>query len=267
MIAVFTPACRPGGLDVNYASLKKQQHVDLDDVIWIIADELYEQRREVVMEEAQDLQVIHFDSSTLRVPGNRRTLAAAYVWAIEKARDLDADLFVSMQDYMWVPDEGLAMFEEVAGRAERPTLPTGLTSISADPPPSAVIDPEGLWTVFAEAYDGHQPQETHWADVRDQGQGIVAYVEATWWEANWSAVSKGALFDSRCYYDVAYDRGVAYENQDYAFRAEKLGYKTVLDCDNHAISLPHKQYFPTEELEDFKHMNTDFHHARWGLPL
>jgi hypothetical protein len=262
VIAVFTPTTRYGGLDVNRASLLAQNH---DSLVWIVGDDLYPQRDAVRF--GGPIRTVHFDTGANKRANNApSSLATAYRRGIEIARELDVDLLVSMQDYLWIPPDGLSRFERMAEQFPTALL-TGLCSLSDDPGVEAVTDPEGPYTIFAEPYDGHKPQRIGWRDCRLERWPVGVKANAgspIWWETNWAAIPRKILYDTRLNFDDAYDRGYAYENQDYASRAMRLGYGVWIDTGNHAIGLPHTHYFPAETEHLRSISNREWHESRWA---
>lgn len=258
-IAVFTPTCRPG-YDVSLNSLQRQNR---DDLIWLVGDDLYPQR---VIPDIPELRVLHFDTGENKRAGNDpSSLAGAYHKAVELARRYDADLLISMQDYLWIPDDGITRFVDMAD--EFPTsLLTGLCSLSSDPGPETVADPEGMASIFAQPFDGTKPTEIAWEDCRLEkwAPDTIAKADALWWETNWAAIPRKILHDPRLNFDLAYNRGYAYENQDYAIRAQQLGYDVWIDTGNHAIGLPHTAYFPAETERLRKINNRMWHEERYA---
>ncbi len=255
--AVFTPTRLPGGLDVNYHALTRQTR---KPYVWIIGDELFSERADLV--HRLPIRTHHFQAGW--TPGHLRNLCASYNVALDYARRIGCDMFVSMQDYFWIPEDGLERFEAMAQTLDGHLL-TGLASLTGDPPPSAIANPKGLFTIFDKPYSG-KPQEIAWHDVRDR-DGENGYQVRPWieWEANYSAITP-AIMATDIQWDTAYDRGVAYENQDLALRAANAyGAATWIDLDNHALGLPHKAYFPELERADAPYSNREFHEERHGL--
>lgn len=256
-VAVFTPTCRPG-LDVAVRSLERQNR---DDLLWIVGDDLYQERD---AGHATAIATVHFDTAVNR-HNQPSSLAFAYRRAIDIARDHGADLFVSMQDYVWIPDDGVARFERMA--REFPTsLLTGLCSLSNDPYPREVLNPTDLYGIFAEPFDGRQPTDIRWVDCRLEvfPDNAVSKASAIWWETNWAAIPRNILHDKRLNFNEEYCRGHGYENQDYALRAEALGYDVWIDTANHAIGLPHEQYFPADADRLVGINNREWHEARYA---
>ncbi len=260
--AVLTVTMRPGGLDLTRACLLRQNHPDL---IWLIGDDLYPTREAVKY--AGPLRALHFDTGENKRANNApSSLAAAYRRGIEIAREMDVDLLVSLQDYIWIPPDGIRRFEMMA--EEFPTcLLTGLCSHSEDPPASEVVDACGDFTIWAQPHDGRKPGHIRWRDCRLEKWPVGVWANAKdpiWWELNWAAIPRPILHDSRLNFDESYDRGFGYENQDYAIRACKLGYGVWIDTGNHAISLPHRDYFREEQKRLRGLSNREWHERKWA---
>lgn len=247
-IVVFTATRQAGGLGETFESLCRQQGASVDyELLWIVGDELYDRRPSVL---SDVMWAEHFDTAHYRVdaPEIRRTLARAYNSAITRARWAEADLFVSLQDYVVPPDDGVERFIEMARR--RPDcLLTGLTSFSTQPTVDQVFDIDDPWTIFGNVYMCRPPQDG-WRDGRESHGPGYHDVPAIEWETNWAAIPRSILYDERLRFDEDYDYAVAYENSDYAAQATSLGYGVVLDCDNHAVGFPHRDYWPEQEVEE-----------------
>src|SRR3989304_5545999 len=254
MIAVFTPTRRFGGLDLTISSLARQTY---EDFTWLVQDELLGTRLGVY-----DMATIRHGISvdflmTPKRPEKYRNLAAAYNQAAQRAIEIGANYLVSLQDYIWVPHDGLEMFLEVHDVVPK-ALVTGLTSHSEKPTKDDIANIKGAYTIFKEPLTS-KPEGISWHDVRE----LDLYPEENiktikckpdHWEANWASIDMEVIRDG-LRWDEDYDIGVAYENMDFAFRAFKAGATCVLDKRNHAISLPHRTYFEGEEEEIKEHSN------------
>jgi hypothetical protein len=261
-IAVFTPTMRPGGLDVLEGTLARQT---VRPQMWIVCDE---RNRSQVLGDISDrvdvplVEMIPPEKQT----GNMRNLAAAYNEAAEIALEWGMDVFVSLQDYIWAPPDGLERFAHVHSNVEQKALVTGLTSIAAEP--SVVHDLEGDYTIFAEPYFD-KPTDIEWWDVREDqiyhrpdSGNPVGRVMPDHWEANWASIDM-RLIDEGIRWDESYDKGVAYENMDFARRADAYGAYVLMDMDNHAISLPHKDYFEGEREAIERYSNRAYYESKW----
>ncbi len=247
------------------ASLARQER---DDLLWIVGDTL---RRDLLVLSRAPTRVEAYWFDSKRLSERWGSLEAAYNYAVDIARGHDCDMLVSLQDYIWAPPDGIARFEALA--AEHPNaLLSGLCSIADEPPASAITNPQGLYTIFAEPY-------TTKPEVRgEMGPGVQfgldcridrvtdsqrqVQVEPIRYELNWAAIPAKALYDERLTFDERYDQGWAYGNQVFAQRAVELGYELWMDADNHAIGLPHKLYFPEEQAVLEEHNNRRMHELR-----
>jgi hypothetical protein len=263
-ILVFTPTYRPGGLDVLEASLARQTRKDF---VWVVCDELYMERynawQKVKNKIGPNMLYLHVPT----LPGNKRNLCAAYNEAAEYAVVQNFDLFVSLQDYMYIDEDGLERFWEMY--EEKPNdLFTGVTHISLDPFPNKVHDPFGQYTIFEKPYYD-KPKRLSWQDVRateiyrGYEEGARVGAELGHWETNWAAVPVN-LLEKGARWNEEYDRGIAYENMDFAKTAhERWGSNVWLDTGNVAISLPHKDYFQGEREEIEIYSNREFFEEKW----
>lgn len=245
MIGVITLTRLYGGLDVLWASLLRQRR---RDIVWIVADQLCDERGEVWHAIAE---LSPFDIHTYCIPvrpGMINSFASSMNWGLDIARDIGCDLAVSIQDYFWIPDDGLARYERAC--TERPNdLHTGLASLMADPGPEAVANRYGGFTIFEVPWTASdKPQVFAWNDVRAQNPNPERnHID---WELNYAAIGKDVLY-SDVRFPEEFEAGVAYDNQAYAWLAHhRLGSRVWLDHDNHALGLPHKRYFPEIEQRE-----------------
>jgi hypothetical protein len=268
--AVFTPTYRYGGLDVASASILRQS---IKPDFWIVADEIFDQRQdtwEIIEQIVFDKGVsILFIEPHQPVEDAYRNLVAAYNAAAEVSSNLNIDLFISMQDYMWVPEQGIERFVELHKLAPNDLL-TGITHISADPFASTIQNPTDGFSLWEESYLD-KPKRIHWIDSRidlysQYPEDQVIEIDTVHWEANWAAVPV-SLFNKGLRWDAEYDKGIAYENMDLAARSRvEFGSRVLIDRQNVAISLPHKEYFEGEKEAIIEHSNRERFEKKWGQP-
>lgn len=260
-VVVFSPTYRPGGLDILEASLMRQSYRDF---VWLVSDQKFLERKDTWAEIIRRVDFpVMFVNRAVR-EGNKRNLAEMYNVAAEYVVSDGFTMLISLQDYIYLPEDGIQRFlnENVMFPD---SLLTGVTHISRDPFPNKVVDPEGHYTIFAEPYTD-KPKRMSWEDVRATELYVVGSstlpVEQTHWEANWAAVPRKVL-DAGVRWDEQYDKGIAYENMDFAMQAKEKGFDVVLDKNNVAISLPHKDYFDgeREEIEEFS--NRELFESKW----
>lgn len=255
-VVLFTPTKRPG-IDVSHFSVLRQETEA--ELLWIVDDLLLDKRFEVFRNFAEQDRVngayryIHY--STARKKNNVTTLAESYFKAMKLSREWNADMFISMQDYIYVPKDGVQKFidmdRDIRNEGFEKSIYTGVTSISADPTNSKIHDLNGMYTIFDEPFN-EKPTDIEWCDVRYNSGHQYPYNMSSpiEFETNWACFPRAALYDSNLYFDETYDDGYAYENQDYAYRAQKNGYDLLIAYENQVISLPHKRYFPDEWDQD-----------------
>lgn len=259
-VLVFVPTNRYGGLDILFSSLKRQNY----QFVLAMADEYVNERIHIY--DSHDMLENSIFVECIRQPGDARALAQAYNNAADLAISMEFDLMVSLQDYIWVPENGIELFVEV--HKEHPNaLLTGLVSLSEAPSDHAISDPEGLYTIFNEPLTG-RPEGISWHDVRATdlypGSEEIVACTTTHWEANWAAIPV-ELFRKGARWDLEYDAGIAYENQDFANFCEKqFGTPCILDKRNLAIGVPHRQIWPQEEKDLERYNNRWLHEEKWG---
>lgn len=266
MLVVFTPTYRFGGLAEQAWALKQQSYTNF---VWVIGDDLYEERKDIVGRELKRMGLNHVHFRPKPKPeGYFSNLPAIYNEGIELAVEMGCELFISLQDHIWVPKDGLECFLRMHRLMPRDLL-TGLTSITKDPYPGDIHDPRGLWTIFEEPFRG-MPKEYWWEDSRktDNYPGQTGYVEGNpvEWEQNWAA-TPSYILHAGIRFDESYGEHIAYENQEFAWQCFLgLGARIMIDMDNEALSFPHKQYWPEHEEEGLPHAlaNKEMHELRYG---
>lgn len=247
MIAVFTPTRSYGGLCEQYKCLLSQTVED--EIVWIIADELFDERREIVKDNTPELRVFH-----LKVKKDKdkpHNLARCYNVAMDIARENDADLFVSLQDYFYVPPSGLRKFK-LASTLYSESLLAGMADLYAEPGASAAWEPRGLWTIFPEGVDIPWGEYKHYDVRRMNHEGRFSQAAPVEWESCWAAIPRTILYDDRLEFDEFFDHGIAYENSDYAMQATRHGYSIAIDLENVVRGYPHRSYWPELWEEDLK---------------
>ena len=259
-VLVFVPTIHYGGLDMLFASLERQEYpYDL-----CMADELVNERIDVYEEHGFIDKTVFVDCAIQ--PGNVRALAQAYNNAAEYAVDMDYELMISLQDYIWIPNDGIKMFTEVH-RTHKNCLITGLVSLSDAPSDQAIENPHGMYSIFKKPLIT-KPRGISWEDPRfttlyKNAPNITACAPEHW-EANWAAIPVNILKEG-IRWDLSFDEGVAYENMDFAKKCElELGTPVVLDKRNHAVGIPHREIWTEEkELLD-RYTNRWAYEGKWG---
>jgi hypothetical protein len=259
-IAVCVPTYRPGGIDIIGASLNRQ--TVKPDLVFI-ADTLHRDKSWAL--ELIDFKKIWYINWIIK-PENKRNLCASYNIAARQSLKEQCDLFISLQDYIYLPRNGIERFVKIH-EANPNDLITGLTHISKDPEVDKIKDLEGSYTIFEQPFFD-KPKEISWTDVRSEMYNVENYdilnVPADHWEANWAATPVDK-FRQGIFWDEDYDAGIAYENIKFARECvEKTNCRVLLDLRNEAISLPHKEYWPEEKEEILKYSNRWRYESEYG---
>jgi len=261
-VLIFVPTIHYGGLDILYSSLYRQRYDEWD---LCMADELLPKRWHIY--DKHDLLANTLFVECKKQEGNPRALAQAYNNAADLAIDMGYDLLISLQDYIWIPDNGIEMFVEVH-RDHPDALITGLVSLSEAPGDEAVADAYGLFTIFkTPLYD--KPEGISWHDVRATNlypgdDPAIRACTPEHWEANWAAIPV-SLLKKGARWDLEYDKGIAYENQDFAKMCEReFSTPCILDKRNHAVGIPHREIWPEEEKLLKRYNNRFLHEEKWG---
>lgn len=272
MIAVFVPTNRAGGLDVLEASIMRQT---LTPTHLIVADDWPGERTDYwnslaqTLEEETNTTLIVFKAEQT-VRNAARNLVAAYNQGVNLAQDIgydDGDLFISLQDYIYVPEEGIERLFWL-NMVAPDSLLTGVTNISIDPFPNKIGDINGPYTIFKEPYYD-QPTRLLWKDPRptelyNTKKDKIVDIAPEHWEANWAAIPF-KLFNMGARWSEIYDTGYAYENIDFALSVSKeLDAQILMDSANEVISLPHREYWPQEAEDLKKYNNRELHERLWS---
>lgn len=252
-IAVFTPTRLPG-IAVTYYSVAKQT-IPVD--YWLVADQLAPEREWVyrdmrIMSPKMKIETYYSEISTDKI----RNLAHVDNWALKRARELEVDLLVFLQDFIWIPDNGVESFLR-ASKLHPFALITGRCDSSSGP--ERVERATADWNIFRNEREAHsKPPEPYAPEPRVVNNFPHGKLTNHAWEINWGALPY-ALIHSGVDFDEDYDRGVAWENTQFSFDirrtwGSKGGY-VWWDHDNCAIGMPHRKYFPAIHKDEVAQRN------------
>lgn len=245
-VSVVTVTNRPGSVDVTWGSLERQT---LGDFEWILCDELYAWRREEVAGYVADPRLRHIPAPV--VEGHLWNLNKAHNEALRHCR---GELVVALQDFIWVPSDGLQKFWDLYQRLG-PHMFTGCGHKAASP--DSMVEP-GKITIFGEPMT-NPPTGVWEVDVRMSPDGNhrrdVEETEPDRWELNWAAAPL-SMFRELGGFEEAHDAEFySCDNLDIAYRADRLGYRTYIDWTNQCLGFPHQLYWSRPEDWDERHGN------------
>lgn len=251
-IAVFTPTRNPG-IAVSYYGVNRQ----LSRVNhWLVADQLAPEREDLydkMRRESPQLNIETYSSEIL--PEKNGNLAHVSNWALNRARALNVDLLVFLQDFIWIDRHGVSSFV-AAAKAHPFDLITGRVIASERP---AAWDPKDLWNIFISEHEcNSRPSGPYTNDTRHQmnPNARAMYLSNHAWEINWGALPH-ALINAGVDFDEDYDYGTQWENTQFSFDIGRIygllgagghylksGGRVWWDFSNIAVAMPHREYFP-----------------------
>lgn len=244
--AVFTPTRHPG-IDVTFHSIMKQTSLPK---YWIIADQL--DRQDLIFEKCKNKGITPIYGRFPVKEGNAGNLEQVSNWALQTARELEVDLLVFLQDYIWIPQNGIEMFENDAhhhpfslltGRCDGASGPRCMTEQCEDP-----------WSIFYSSLESiKKPDPPYTIDPRVLMEWKKGYISNHGWEINWGAMPY-EIIHCGVDFDEDYDKGTQWGNTQFSFNVlnhyEKYphfigtGGRVFFNPENHAYGFPHRDYFP-----------------------
>ena len=231
-VSVIVPTARYGGLDVVFESMSHQTFKDFEV---LIVDELHRQK------EIEACGFIYVEPPPKK-PGMWWNLDASLNKVIRQAQ---GELIVQLNDYVWVPSDGLEKFVK-----RHEMEPKALISGVGDQflAPNQDI-PQGLYSVW-NSWPGPPSGEKVFSDPRkaDRNQGFYLTIPLLF-EGNWCMYPKQAWIDVGGY-DEAFDIGWGYDNNEFAERCTMNGYYVFLDTENEALCYSHIKLFDEQKRRD-----------------
>lgn len=247
---------------------------------WLVADQLAVERERLYASLRSDQKYAPFRTKihTLNaeiLPGRNGNLEHVSNWALKKARELEVDLLVILQDFIWLPPNAVARFAETAKYHPFDLLTGNVVSSPGHP----VKDSTDVYNIFhGDCYA--KPPEPYEPDTRDQmgwAQNIPEaaegmYVSQHAWEINWGAMPH-AIINAGIDFDEDYDYGTQWGNTDFAFQVHKAfndsrytgAGRVWWDYYNQAIAMPHREYFPKAHQGERDLDNQPRFRAKWGM--
>lgn len=224
---------RYGGIDILWSSMKRQT---IQDFELIIVDGLWKKREKEVKKYINDPRLKYIRQSDKR-EGAYTNLAHA---DNEGFRACKGDLIVCLQDFQWVPPDGLEKYL-YAYQTHPNALVTGVGHHYANPRPS---NPKGLITVFDEPYS-MKPEGLSWEDPRMRAdRPSFSLAEPVEWELSWASIPRKVIYDLGGM-DEQFDfEGFAWDNTYIAYKAKINGCPIYLDQTNEVMGFDHDLWWP-----------------------
>jgi hypothetical protein len=246
-ISVVTVTKRPGSIDITWGALQQQT---LDDFEWILCDELFHWRRKEVEQYVNDPRLRHIPAPVRK--GDLWNLNKSYNEALRYCR---GQFVVSLQDYIWIPPEGLANYWRAYQDLGPRVFLTGISHAHALPAP--VHDLRGPVTIFSAPYS-KKPMFRTRIDVRfrDSDSPIEERDPADW-ELNWAGAPLCAFYEIGGFSEKHDGEFYSCDNLTIAYCAQQLGYRIYLDQANECYPVDHGEIFP-------KSVDWEERHGRFG---
>lgn len=249
-VSVITPTYRVGGVDVAFHSLKNQKMKNFE---FVLIDELYDARHELVEEKAREMGINlkHVRPMTISKSSFSTQWNAGFVYA-------SGELIFTLDDYTYLPPDTLQRHWDAYVKSKRTATLTGVCNeiefpeakysfpimkgkefLHGEPDyysvfkePAEKIFPDkmkliredGRWAVWEEDAEGYLPQGT-----------LKVYVNVSI-PLDICVALNG--------FDVGYDAGDGYRDQDLYARAEIYGHRFVFDPGCKIYHAEHAKPFP-----------------------
>lgn len=225
-ISVIYCTARHGGIDILERSMEHQTH---DNFEVIVLDELHRTTPFIDVKPPE------------KKPGMYWNLSASLN---EGVRHATGDLIVLLQDYIWVPKDGLAKYAE-RFEQEHKSIVTGIGHQYKEP--SHIDNREGLYSIW-ENWPGIPCGEKTFIDPRAAATGFHLTIPVEW-EANWGSFPRQAWEDIGGF-DEDFDHGWGYDNVNFSERCQLAGYHIFADTYNEVLCYDHIRIFGEHKTRD-----------------
>lgn len=222
---------RPGGIDILWANMKRQE---IEDWELVLVDGRWREREDEVKAYINDSRLKYIRQSDKR-EGAHTNLAHA---DNEGFRACEGELIVCLQDYQWIPHDGLSKYWFYYEKDPR-GLVTGIGHHYSHPLP---VSKDGGVTVFEKPYTG-RPMNMSWADPRVGGASFRE-AQPVEWELSYASIPRQVIYDVGGM-DEQFDfEGFAWDNTYIACKAQLFGSKIYLDQTNECMGFDHDLWWP-----------------------
>jgi glycosyltransferase involved in cell wall biosynthesis len=235
-VSVLYCTARHGGLDILMESMNCQTFQDFEVVI---VDELKRNTEDYGRLIPQTN--FHWVEPPPKKPGMFWNLSASLN---EGVRHCKGEIIILLQDYIFIPEEGVAKLVEVYQK-DSPCLVSGVGHQFEFP--KTIDDPKGLYSVW-NSFPGRPSGDKIFTDPRIKGKGIYVCTPVEW-EANYACFGK-EVWEKIGGFDEDFDAGWGYDNVNFAERAQLAGFNTFLDMENECLCYSHINLFGEKEHRD-----------------
>ena len=250
-ISVLNLTNRYGGIDILWANMKRQTEQDFE---LVIVDALWREREQEIKDYVNDSRLVYVRQND-KADGAFTNLAHADNQGFKACT---GELIVCLQDYIWIPPEGLSKFWFHHKRLKGKALIGGVGDQYVKPDPTDIVDLKGKITIFEKPYT-KRPEVVIYSDPHKRSEfGTFYECYPPDWELNYCCIPN-AIIHELGGMDEQYDfEGFAYDNANIALRADMLGYKSYLDQTNECMGFDHDSWWPNP-LKVNKVSPTEYH--------
>lgn len=232
-ISVMNLTNRVGGIDILWANMKRQTMQDFE---LVLVDALWKDREKEVKEYINDPRLKYIRQNE-KPEGAYTGLAHA---DNQGFRECSGELIVCLQDYQWIPPEGLEKYWMIYEKDPR-ALVTGVGHHYSDPRP---VNKDGKITVFQEPYT-RRPEVLSWSDPRmNKERPQLSTADPVEWELSYASIPRQVIYDVGGM-DEQFDfEGFAWDNTYIAYKAKLNGCNIYLDQSNECMGFDHDLWWP-----------------------
>lgn len=219
-VSIITPTIREGWWRIQAENLANQTYKFFE---WIIVDDYKTDRRDIAEKYAKkyNLNIKYLRGDKVTRFYDRR---CGLVRANNKAwQNATGELLVWYQDFILIPNNGIEQLVDLY--RHNPNALIAPVDVYYDCKPANRENKEDWWE------EKDVLTEETWRNVRVKNQGIRESENPFDFEMNYGAIPKHIVSKLNGWWEFM-DDGLGYDNTEIAFRAQKLGYKIIIDDTN-----------------------------------
>jgi glycosyltransferase involved in cell wall biosynthesis len=256
-VSVLYISNRYGSIDILKASLDRQTFTDFE---LVFIDGLKEDREKEVLEYFSNSEYpVIYKKEPVKPEGALMNLTFAIN---EGFRQCSGELIVLLQDFIYVPYDGIEKFVYLTDKLGKNVLLTGISHQYDTPEKEEITNTKGLITIFDKEYKT-KPTNRGWTDPRFIGNYDLREAQPIEWETNWASIPRSVVYDLGGVDESYAYNGFNMDNLNLSERAKILGYKIYLDPSNEVFCFHHFKWFgnkfaeakQTNDVHHFKTMN------------
>jgi glycosyltransferase involved in cell wall biosynthesis len=245
MVSVITTTYRHGGIDIAYASLRKQTYQDFE---WILLDPLYEKRKNEVKAYVRDIKLKHLPEIPCQRPQLTSVPYHINCASNQAVRAASGDYLLFYQDYIWL---SAAAIEKMVNLVDPKTVVSGVGHKAQFP--DHIDNPTGLISTFNQPFIA-RPSGISERDERLDGRSEIIPVPHDFIEANFAIFPRQLFYDIGGFHEDFDNTNYGSDNLAITMKADIMGYNFVLDKTNECVGF-NQSLFPRPVDWETRHTN------------